>query len=50
MEDSVFDVLNVECKIEDLIFKATGSKMKFDGYTKIYNFTEREDKILPPYR
>ena len=22
--------------------------MKFDGYTKIYNFTEREDKILPP--
>ena len=46
MEDSVFDVLNVECKIEDLIFKATGSKLKFDGYTKIYNFTEREDKIL----
>ena len=34
-------------KIEDLIFKATGSKLKFDGYTKIYNFTEREDKILP---
>ena len=47
MEDSVFDVLNVECRIEDLIFKATGSKLKFDGYTKIYNFTEREDKILP---
>ena len=47
MEDSVFDVLNVECKIEDLIFKSTGSKLKFDGYTKIYNFTEREDKILP---
>ena len=47
MKDSVFDVLNVECKIEDLIFKATGSKLKFDGYTKIYNFTEREDKILP---
>ena len=45
MEDSVFDVLNVECKIEDLIFKATGSKL--NGYTKIYNFTEREDKILP---
>ena len=47
MEDSVFDVLNVECKIEYLILKATGSKLKFDGYTKIYNFTEREDKILP---
>jgi len=24
--------------------------MKFDGYTKIYNFTEREDKILPPIK
>ena len=47
-QDSVFDVLNVECKVGDFIFKATGSKMKFDGYTKIYNFTEREDKILPP--
>lgn len=48
MEDSVFDVLNVECQIGSYTFKATGSKMKFDGYTKIYNFTEREDKILPP--
>ncbi|MGL6107420.1 type I DNA topoisomerase [Romboutsia sp.] len=47
MEDSVFDILNVECEIENYIFKATGSKMKFDGYTKIYNFTDREDKILP---
>ncbi|MEG2416815.1 MAG: type I DNA topoisomerase, partial [Peptostreptococcaceae bacterium] len=48
MEDSVFDILNVECEIDGVIFKATGSKMKFDGYTKIYNFTDREDKILPP--
>ena len=48
MEDSIFDVLNVDCKIGDALFRATGSVMKFDGYTKIYNFTEREDKILPP--
>ena len=47
MEDSVFDVLNVDCKIGDTLFRATGSVMKFDGYTKVYNFTEREDKILP---
>ena len=47
MEDSIFDVLNVDCKIGDALFRATGSVMKFDGYTKIYNFTEREDKILP---
>ena len=47
MEDSVFDVLNIDCKIGDAVFRATGSVMKFDGYTKIYNFTEREDKELP---
>lgn len=47
MEDSVFDILNVECKIDNIVFKATGSKMKFDGYTKIYNFSDREDRILP---
>lgn len=47
MEDSVFDILNLTCKVDNLIFKATGSKLKFDGYTKVYNFTDREDKILP---
>ncbi|WP_434796832.1 type I DNA topoisomerase [Terrisporobacter vanillatitrophus] len=50
MEDSLFDVLNVDCKIGNALFRATGSVMKFDGYTKIYNFTEREDKILPPIK
>ena len=50
MEDSEFDVLNVDCKIGDAVFRATGSVMKFDGYTNIYNFTEREDKILPPIK
>lgn len=47
MEDSVFDTLNLTCKVNNLIFKATGSTLKFDGYTKVYNFTDREDKILP---
>ena len=47
MEDSIFDVLNIDCRIGDALFRATGSVMKFEGYTKIYNFTEREDKILP---
>src|SRR3712207_9038218 len=28
-------------------FKATGSKQVFDGYTRVYNFFDREDKILP---
>lgn len=47
MSDSEFELMNVESKIENITFKATGSKMVFDGYTKIYNFYDREDKILP---
>ena len=47
MEDSVFEILNITCKVDNLIFKATGSKLKFDGYTRVYNFIDREDKILP---
>ena len=47
MEDSVFDTLNLICKVDNIVFKATGSKLKFDGYTKVYNFTDREDKLLP---
>ncbi|MFI3209798.1 MAG: type I DNA topoisomerase [Peptostreptococcaceae bacterium] len=47
MEDSVFDILTVESKIKNHTLRASGSKLKFDGYTKIYNFSDREDKILP---
>lgn len=47
MSDSEFELMNVECQIENYTFKATGSKMIFDGYTKIYNFYGREDRILP---
>ena len=47
MEDAIFDTLNLTCSIGEVTFKANGSKLKFDGYTKVYNFTDREDKILP---
>ena len=47
MEDSVFELMTVETEINGYMFKATGSKMIFDGYTKIYSFKDREDKILP---
>lgn len=47
MSDSEFELMNVECQIENYTFKATGSKMIFDGYTKVYNFYDREDRILP---
>lgn len=47
MSDALFETVNLEVNIKNFIFKASGSKMKFDGYTKIYNFSDREDKILP---
>jgi DNA topoisomerase-1 len=47
MEDAIFDTLNLTCSIGEVTFRANGSKLKFDGYTKVYNFTDREDKILP---
>lgn len=47
MDDAIYDILNVECEIDQYIFKTNASKLKFDGYTKIYNFTDREDKIIP---
>lgn len=47
MRDSVFEQMTIESDIDGYTFRATGSKMIFDGYTKIYNFVGREDRILP---
>lgn len=47
MSDAVYESLSIEAQINGYIFRAVGTKQIFDGYTKVYNFTEREDKILP---
>lgn len=47
MSDSLFEIINLQSNIDEFVFKASGSIMKFDGYLKIYNFSDREDKILP---
>ena len=49
MASAVFDVATAEIENGDYTFKATGSRMKFEGYLKIYNNTseEDEDKMLP---
>lgn len=47
MSDAIYENLSISCNIGEYVFKATGSKQIFDGYTKVYNFSEREDKILP---
>lgn len=47
MEDAVYESLSIEADIEGYRFKASGSKKVFDGYTRVYNYSDREDKILP---
>ncbi len=47
MSDAVYETLTIKANIEEYIFTATGSKQIFDGYTKVYNFSDREDRLLP---
>lgn len=47
MSDAIYETLTIESKAKEYTFTATGSQQIFDGYTKVYNFTNREDKILP---
>lgn len=47
MADAIFETLTIEAKVGEYLFKAIGSKQVFDGYTRVYNFYDREDKILP---
>ncbi|HYE68290.1 MAG TPA: type I DNA topoisomerase, partial [Anaerovoracaceae bacterium] len=48
MTPAVYDSVNVEIGNGDYVFKASGSKLKFDGYLKVYNnIEEDEEKMLP---
>lgn len=50
MPAAVYDSVSAEIINGDYLFKASGSKLKFDGYLKIYNNTgdDAEQKMLPP--
>ncbi|MBR0600238.1 type I DNA topoisomerase [Sinanaerobacter chloroacetimidivorans] len=49
MSPAVYDSVSADIVNSDYLFRATGSKLKFDGYLKIYNNTSEEDeeKMLP---
>lgn len=49
MTPAVYDSVSAEIKNGDYSFKAAGSKIKFDGYLKIYvdNTDESDEKMLP---
>ena len=51
MKDSKVNSSTVCLRNNDVIFKATGQALVFDGYLKAYNkFESSEDKILPIYK
>lgn len=53
MSDAQYDVTTVEIAAGDYLFKATGSVLKFAGFTKIYQVEEEEGEEkekLPPLR
>ncbi|AHM56539.1 DNA topoisomerase 1 [Peptoclostridium acidaminophilum DSM 3953] len=47
MKDSIYDGMSVLADAGGYSFKATGSKLKFDGFLKVYSFAKQEDTILP---
>ena len=49
MAPAVYDSVSAEISNGDYLFKASGSKLKFDGYLRVYNNSGDEDKekMLP---
>lgn len=48
MTPAVYDSVSAEIGNGEYVFKASGSKLKFDGYLKVYNNIEDdEEKMLP---
>lgn len=49
MAPVVYDGVSVDIQNGDYVFRATGSRVRFDGYLKIYvdNAEENEEKMLP---
>ncbi|KAB2337497.1 type I DNA topoisomerase [Cytobacillus depressus] len=52
MASAIMDTMSVDLKNGDVIFRATGSKVKFPGFMKVYvegtdDETDEKDKMLP---
>ncbi len=49
MKPAVFDSVSADINNGDYTFRATGSKLKYDGYLKVYNNTadDEAEKMLP---
>jgi len=51
MADAIYNTITVEIAAKDYLFKAYGSTLFFEGFLKVYNTDENEEKIkLPPLK
>ena len=47
MQDAVYEQQTITGLIDDYLFKATGSKLLFDGFLRVYDYSSSEENILP---
>ncbi len=47
MADAIYDFQNINALIDKYFFKTSGSKLKFDGFLKVYSFSSVDENILP---
>lgn len=48
MAPAVFDTLTIDLESEGIVFRATGSRLKFDGFLRVYSYASiSEDVNLP---
>lgn len=46
MSPAVFDVVSVDIEAKDMLFRATGSTVKFAGFMKVYTEGKDDDKVV----
>ncbi|WP_084230327.1 type I DNA topoisomerase [Peptoniphilus asaccharolyticus] len=47
MKAAQYATMSLDILSNDNIFKASGSQIKFDGFSRVYNYSNEKDNILP---
>jgi DNA topoisomerase I, bacterial len=47
MSPAVYDAVTADINNGKYLFRATGSKMKFDGFLRVYSQNKEDDRLLP---
>lgn len=47
MTPAVIDTMRVDLEQNGVSYRSTGSKLKFDGFTKVYADSKHKDNMLP---